>query len=147
MTGQAARVTYPDPLRWTSITMSQSAISMFLKLLSRSMPALLIRISTVPNADTASSIIDCAPSIVATEALFAIAVPPAWVISSTTTSAMSLDPTPSPLPPRSLTTTFAPRRANSNECAFPRPPPAPVTMTTLSSNSLIYLLLNTLDSL
>ena len=60
----------------------------------------------------------------------ATAVPPACRISVTTWSA---GPRPSPepctLPPRSLTTTFAPRAAISSAYARPRPPPAPVMTT------------------
>src|SRR5690606_642046 len=55
------------------------------------------------------------------------------LISSTTFSAASLlAPSPWVLPPRSLTTTLAPCLANSRACARPMPPPAPVTITTLS---------------
>ena len=43
-------------------------------------------------------------------------------------------PSPVKLPPRSLTTTFAPRDASSSACERPRPPPAPVTIATLPSN-------------
>ena len=52
-------------------------------------------------------------------------------------SATSLAPRPSPLPPRSFTTTFAPRFANSSACSLSNPPPAPVMTTTLSLNSLM----------
>ena len=69
--------------------MSQSSSVIFLKLLSRRMPALLTRMCTVPNAFTASSMIDLAPSFDDTDALFAIAVPPAARISFTTRSAAS----------------------------------------------------------
>src|SRR5262245_24867312 len=137
MIGHAACVTYAVPFRCTFITMSQSSSGIFLKLLSRRMPALLTRMCTVPNALTASSMIDLAPSLDETDALFAIAVPPAALISFTTRSAASPEPVPSPLPPRSLTTTFAPRFANSSACALPSPPPAPVITTTLSLKSLI----------
>src|SRR4029077_9571763 len=43
-------------------------------------------------------------------------------------------PVPSRAPPRSFTTTFAPRDASSIACARPSPPPAPVTMATRPSN-------------
>src|SRR3990172_10639186 len=43
-------------------------------------------------------------------------------------------PVPSRAPPRSFTTTFAPREARSRAWARPRPPPAPVTMATRPSN-------------
>jgi len=64
----------------------------------------------------------------------AIASPPALRISSTTASAgVSEPPVPSRAPPKSLTTTFAPRLANPSACARPRPLPAPVTMATRPS--------------
>src|SRR5581483_7726114 len=65
---------------------------------------------------------------------FATASPPAARISSTTVFAASLDGSrPSRSTPKSLTTTLAPWRANSNACARPRPRPAPVTITTRPS--------------
>lgn len=42
-------------------------------------------------------------------------------------------PSPWPEPPRSLTTTLAPREARNIAYAFPRPPPAPVTTATCPS--------------
>ena len=66
-----------------------------------------------------------------------MASPPSDLISSTTSSAASLAPLPSTEPPKSLTTTFAPRFANSSACCFPIPPPAPVTIATLSSNLIV----------
>ncbi len=47
-------------------------------------------------------------------------------------------PTPSPcmVPPRSLTTTAAPRRANSRAYSRPSPRPAPVTIATWPSKSI-----------
>src|SRR6185312_4586344 len=48
-------------------------------------------------------------------------------------AAAELPPVPSTAPPRSFTTTFAPRLANSRAWQRPNPPPAPVTMTTLLS--------------
>src|SRR5436309_2723822 len=68
-----------------------------------------------------------------TLAPLAIAVPPAASISATTFCAASDAPVPVRSPPRSLTTTFAPRRASSSAYSRPRPPPAPVTIATLSS--------------
>ena len=46
------------------------------------------------------------------------------------------DDLPSPVndPPRSLTTTLAPREARRRAWLRPRPPPAPVTMATFPSN-------------
>src|SRR4029453_4927889 len=105
------------------------------KLLSRRMPALLIRMSTVPNALTASRTMLCAPSRSLTEPPLAIASPPAALISATAPSPALLEPPlPSTAPPRSFTTTLAPRRASSSACDRPSPPPAPVTMATFPSN-------------
>ena len=73
-----------------------------------------------------------------------MASPPFEVISSTTACAASLVPLPSTLPPRSLTTTFAPLFASSKACCLPIPPPAPVTMATLSSN-LIFIHYSNID--
>ena len=44
---------------------------------------------------------------------------------------------PSTDPPRSLTTTLAPRAASSSAWQRPRPPPAPVTMATLPSKRMV----------
>src|SRR5829696_176327 len=64
-----------------------------------------------------------------------MASPPAALISSTTIwAAVVALPVPSTEPPRSFTTTRAPRRASSSACERPRPPPAPVTIATLPSN-------------
>src|SRR4029450_7443825 len=43
-------------------------------------------------------------------------------------------PLPSTLPPRSFTTTLAPRAASASACWRPRPPPAPVTIATRPAN-------------
>ena len=83
--------------------------------------------STIPL--TASKSVTLAP--------LEIASPPSDLISSTTSSAASLAPLPSTLPPRSFTTTFAPRFASSRACCLPIPPPAPVTIATLSSNLIV----------
>src|SRR5215469_4439923 len=71
-----------------------------------------------------------APSRSATEPPLATAS-----ISATTSFAAWLEPPlPSTAPPRSFTTTRAPRRASSSAWALPSPPPAPVTIATLPSN-------------
>jgi hypothetical protein len=68
----------------------------------------------------------------------AIASPPALWISSTTASAgVSDPPVPSRAPPKSLTTTLAPRAASPSACARPRPLPAPVTIATRPSNLIV----------
>ena len=89
-----------------------------------------------PKASTASSTMLLAPSRSATDALLATASPPRAFISATTASAASPSPVPSTPPPRSLTTTLAPRLANSMAWQRPMPPPAPVTAATLPWNSL-----------
>ena len=90
MMGQAKRVTYAVPRKWTSMTRSNSSRVMFLNDLSRRMPALLTTMSTVPKAATASSTMLLAPSRSDTDALLAMASPPAALISATTSSAASL---------------------------------------------------------
>ncbi|MPM37231.1 hypothetical protein SDC9_83838 [bioreactor metagenome] len=63
-----------------------------------------------------------------------MASPPAARISATTASAAVTEPPlPSTAPPRSFTTTLAPRAASASACCLPRPPPAPVTIATLPS--------------
>src|SRR5262245_15606656 len=75
-----------------------------------------------------------APSRSATEPPLATASPPSALISATTSFAAWLEPPlPSTAPPRSFTTTRAPRRASSSAWALPSPPPAPVTIATLPS--------------
>src|SRR5438874_3233959 len=99
------------------------------------MPALAHKRSTLPHSLVARSTIAVTCSKLETSAPSAIAVPSALRISSTTASAgESEPPLPSRVPPKSLTTTFAPRLANPNACARPRPLPAPVTMATRPSN-------------
>ena len=60
---------------------------------------------------------------------------PAYLISSTTLSAAELLAPPDPLtePPKSFTTTLAPREPKNNAYYRPKPAPAPVTTTTLLS--------------
>src|SRR5882762_10940673 len=73
----------------------------------------------------------------ATVSKFAIAMPPRFLISSTTSSAgAALVPEPSAATPGSLTTTFAPSAAHSSAISRPMPRPAPVTMMTLSCSDL-----------
>ena len=70
--------------------------------------------------------------------VLATASPPIATISSTTSWAgpWSL-PSPSMEPPRSLTTTLAPWCARSRACSRPMPRPAPVTIATRPSFSLL----------
>lgn len=99
------------------------------------MPALAHNRSTLPHSLVARSTIAVTCSKFATSAPSAIAVPPALRISSTTVSAGDSEPpVPSRAPPKSLTTTLAPRLASPSACARPRPLPAPVTIATRPSN-------------
>ena len=98
------------------------------------MPALLTRMSRRPNCSTAVSTSACAPAVVATSLVSATAAPPAATISAATSDAGPASaPTPSIEPPRSLTTTLAPRSASRSACARPMPRPAPVTTATRPS--------------
>ena len=107
---------------------------MLWNVLSRRMPALLMTMSMRPKASMAVWTIDSPPSGVATESVLATASPPAALISSTTSCAAPASlPEPSTAPPRSLTTTSAPREASERACCLPRPPPAPVMIATLPS--------------
>src|SRR5829696_3736587 len=74
------------------------------------------------------------PSGVLTLSVLAMATPPWLSISLATRSAGPASP-PSPLtlPPRSLTTSCAPREASRRACSRPSPPPAPVMTATLPS--------------
>src|SRR5690242_12742158 len=99
------------------------------------MPALAHIRSTLPHSLVARSTMAVTCSKFETSAPSAIAVPPAFRISSTTASAgESEPPVPSRAPPKSLTTTLAPRLASPSACARPRPLPAPVTIATRPSN-------------
>src|SRR5262249_33219915 len=81
------------------------------------------------------SMIVCPPSGVATLLPSATAAPPAATISAATSAAGAASaPSPSIDPPRSFTTTLAPRAASRSACARPIPRPAPVTTATRPSN-------------
>src|SRR4051812_36583230 len=98
------------------------------------MPALLTSTSRRPNSPTAVPTSVSAPLSRDTSLLSAIATPPASLISATTDDAGSASaPSPSMDPPRSLTTTRAPRSARRRACARPIPRPAPVTTATRPS--------------
>src|ERR1700757_614016 len=74
----------------------------------------------------------------ATLSKLATAVPPRFLISSTTSSAgAALEPEPSDAPPGSLTTTLAPSAAHSSAISRPMPRPAPVTRMTLSCSDFV----------
>jgi NAD(P)-dependent dehydrogenase (short-subunit alcohol dehydrogenase family) len=55
-------------------------------------------------------------------------------VATTSSAGEFPEPDPSTEPPKSLTITFAPLLANSRAYDFPRPFPAPVTITVFSSN-------------
>src|SRR5512140_1726897 len=125
-------------MRCTSSTLAKSAASILPNDLSRRMPALAQSRSTLPHSLVARATIAFTCSKFETSAPSAIAVPPAFLISSTTLSAgVSDPPVPSRAPPKSLTTTLAPRLARPSACARPRPLPAPVTMATRPSNLIV----------
>lgn len=129
---QAALVTENIPFRCTFIIRSQSYSVIFQKETSLKIPALFIIMSTFPKVSTAVFTI-LSPN--STESKLAIAYPPFFLISSTTTQAAALlEPCPLKDPPKSLTTTLAPLEAKNKAYYFPNPPPAPVTITTLLSN-------------
>ena len=88
---------------------------MLWNVLSRRMPALLMTMSTVPNASTAVCTMASPPSGVATLSPLATASPPSASISLTTCWAgPASPPSPDTEPPRSLTTMRAPRSASSS---------------------------------
>src|SRR5216683_1543245 len=129
---------YNVPVRCTSSTLAKSAASILPNDLSRRMPALAQSRSTLPHSLVARSTIAVTCSKFETSAPSAIATPPAFLISSTTACAgVSDPPVPSRAPPKSLTTTLAPRLASPSACARPSPLPAPVTMATRPSNLIV----------
>src|SRR5258708_2405770 len=101
--------------------------------LARPIPALLIRISIVPNAATKSANILRTAALLDTSATNGRAIPPARSISVTTFCADS--------GLMSLTPTFAPSRANVSPISRPSPEPPPVISTTLSLSFIATLLL------
>ncbi|SKV20976.1 Uncharacterised protein [Mycobacteroides abscessus subsp. abscessus] len=96
--------------------------------------------SSCPKVSTAWFTRFEAPAHVEMLSVFATALPPAAVISSTTSCAgPASEPEPSLAPPRSLTTTEAPSLAKSRACSRPMPRPAPVmTATRPSSCPMMY---------
>src|ERR1700722_12463747 len=105
--------------------------------LARAMPALLIRMSIVPNATMNSANILATAVLLDTSATNGRAVPPARSISVTTL------PADSGL--MSLTPTFAPSRENVSPISRPSPDPPPVISTTLSLSFIDALLLPFLE--
>src|SRR5882672_7196184 len=120
------------------MTDSKASMLMRWKIASRRMPALLTTPSSLPKLSIAILTILLAGIASATVSKFATAVPPRFLISSTTSSAGVAEvPEPSAAPPGSLTTTLAPSAAQSSAISRPIPRPAPVTMTTLSCSDLV----------
>ena len=116
------------------MTGSSSSGVMLWNVLSRRIPALLMTMSTVPNASTAVCTMAWPPSGVATLLVSATASPPRSLISwAVAWAGPSVWPSPLTEPPRSLITTRAPRRASSRACSLPRPPPEPVMIATWPS--------------
>src|ERR1700719_2549474 len=105
--------------------------------LARAMPALLIRMSIVPNAAMNSANILPTAALLDTSATNGRAVPPVRSISVATLAAdsglMSLIPT------------FAPSRANVSPISRPSPDPPPVISTTWSLSFIDALLLPFLE--
>src|SRR3984957_1534879 len=99
---------------------------------SRKMPALLTRMSTRPKASSAAlTILSPLPGSLI-ESVEAMALPPAFLISSTTACAGPVSvPATSRLAPISQTTTLAPSCAMSSAIPRPMPRAAPGTMGTL----------------
>src|ERR1019366_4688622 len=104
---------------------------------ARAMPALLIRMSIVPNAAIKSANILPTAALLDTSATNGRATPPARSISVATFCADS--------GLMSLTPTFAPSRANVSPISRPRPEPPPVISTTLSLSFIAPLLLAFLE--
>src|SRR6202034_1676894 len=120
------------PCRCTAITSDQSDQLMRWKMRSRRMPALLTRMSTRPKASSAALMILSALPSSLIDSVEAIASPPFFLISLTTSCAgPSSCPAPSRLAPISQATTLAPSFAINSAMPRPTPRAAPVTMATL----------------
>ena len=125
------------PFKWTLITASHSSSVILTSMRSRRIPALFTKTSSFPKVLMAWSIMFFAPSKLLTSSPFTIASPPIAVISSATAWAGDgSDPTPFTVPPRSLTTIFAPALASWRACCRPSPRAAPVTTATRPSHNL-----------
>src|SRR3954468_7729581 len=117
------------------MTASQSASSMLKLMRSRRMPALLTRMSRPPSSCVAWLIRPWPPSQDVMSSKLATAVPPAPLISLTTSSAgRSSLLSPETAAPTSLTTTDAPSDASRRASVRPIPRPAPVMTATLPSS-------------
>src|SRR2546425_3023204 len=126
MWSTAARVALKAVRRLVSRTKFQVSSVMVWNILSRVIPALLMRMSILPKPSTARPISAPAPAASTALSVLTAAEPPAAVISSTTSWAGPVA--------MSFTTTEAPSAARSFAVAAPMPRPAPVTMATRSSS-------------
>src|SRR5262245_44755018 len=126
------------PFRCTATTESQLSSSMLKIMRSRRIPALLTTMLSLPKVLMAVSTMFFAALKSATLSPLAMASPPFFLISATTSWAGVAvgAPVPSKCAPRSFTTTFAPSLAMSNASSLPMPRPAPVTIATLPSSSM-----------
>src|SRR5208282_5658350 len=98
---------------------------------SRRMPALLTRMSTLPKASSVALTISSPLPGSLIDSVEAMAWPPAFLISLTTSCAGPASvPAPSRLAPISQTTTLAPSCAIKSAMPRPMPRAAPVTMAT-----------------
>src|SRR5438552_6295498 len=121
----------------TPTTASKSSSLIFTRVRSRMMPALLTRMSILPNSSTAVLMMPSAASKSLTESYDGTAAPPSDSISLHTCAAGSSSvPRPSRLTPTSFTTTLAPSRARHRAMSRPMPRPDPVTTATRSSSSI-----------
>src|SRR5581483_918250 len=117
------------PVRLVASTSSQSARFMRMTSVSRVMPALLTRISILPNRAIAAFVADLMSSSLATSILKAAAFPPAPVISPTTAASLSWL--------RAASATAAPASASASAQERPMPCEAPVTSATCPSRLVV----------
>ncbi len=120
------------------MTASKSSSVILTRVRSRTMPALLTRMSRRPKVSTA--VCDDPPGgLEVGDRLVGRARPArraASISAQTAAAGSSSEASPRRPTPRSLTTTAAPWRASSRANSRPMPRPAPVTMATRSSSSM-----------
>src|SRR6202162_2044887 len=125
------------------MTDSKASMLMRWKIASRRIPALLPTPSSLPKLSIAVLTILLAGIASATVSKFATAVPPRFLISSTTSSAgEALEPEPSAAPPGSLTKTFAPSARQSRAISLPLPRPAQEEMMGVPSSDFVMVCLS-----
>ncbi len=124
--GTAMRLPWTNPQKLVSNSRRSSSIGVFSRRVYMPTPASFTHVSIRPNSLTANSAAALSWSYSATSATADAAVPPAAVISATTSaSAAAL---------RATHTTLAPARANRTALWRPMPLLAPVINTTCSFN-------------